>query len=136
MIFRQPREEFLNPVVIALLDAGSVLTAAAARIDERGFVVLEFRPLRLRELPAGPVIDIGELLIEVAEPGILAYRLFVGGTGVAAIEALPACWKTEASDEQQHSQPGGENGRRQQGTELRVARHFCLCGSCAGLSPR
>ena len=69
LIFRQRREEFLNPVAIALLDAGSVLTAPAARIDERGLVVFEFRPLLLRELSAGPVIDIGELLIEFARAG-------------------------------------------------------------------
>ena len=125
LVFRQRGEEFLNPVAIALLDAAHVFAAPAARIDERGLVVLEFRPLLLRELPAGPVIDIGELLIEFPEPGILADCLFVGGTRVAAIEALCAGRGIESGGNQESAQRGGGDMRRQCGAASE-ARHHSL----------
>src|SRR5205823_10457628 len=90
-----------------------------------GLVVLEFRPLLLRELPAGPVIDIGELLIEFPEPGILADCLFVGGTRVAAIEALCAGRGIESGGHQESAQRGGGDMRRQCGAASE-ARHHSL----------
>ena len=88
--------------------------AAVARVDKGGFVVFEFLPLLLRELPADPVIDVGKLLIQLAEPGILANRFFVGGTRVAAIEALRTRRGREPKGDQQYPESGGEM-RRQRG---------------------
>src|SRR5204863_7792840 len=93
------------------------------RVHEGGFVVLEFLAFLFRKLFPGPVIGRGEVLIELPEAGFAADRLFVGETGIAAIEALAGCGRgANRSCYQQRGKSSGKEMRRQ-GSAMLQSRH-------------
>jgi hypothetical protein len=107
--FRQSRLKFLDAIAITLFDAGGMIAAAATGRDKRRLVLIECVPLLFRELPHDPVIGRCQLLIELAEPRVLADRPLVGVAGFPAIEALGIC--------PVGSEPRGYQKRAQCGTK-------------------
>src|SRR5205823_8890163 len=105
---------------VTLLDADQVFTAAMPRIHEGGFIVLEVLAFLFRKLFPGPVIGPGEVLIELPEAGFAADRLFVGETGIAAIEALTGCRRgPDPGRHQQRAKRNRQEMPRQKSTVLR-----------------
>jgi hypothetical protein len=108
--FGQRCREFPYSSAMALFGAGAVATAAAAGYDERILILIELAAFCSRDIQQDAAIYRGKFLVELPEERFAAYRLFVGITRVAAIEALGIHrrWRSDPSRDEQGAQRGGK----------------------------